>query len=189
MLPDLGQIIFWLGAYKYFILFPLLILEGPIITVIIGFLSSLGELNFFVAYVFAVLANLISDSILYLLGRWGGKLKRFSRPTPGQTSVFEEHFKNHKIKTLFASKMALGIGNLGLIAAGIARVPYLEYIKINFIIELPKALALLLVGFYFGYAYQAISHYLDYATIFLVIGGGIFIFAYWFFRKWLRSQI
>jgi len=47
MLSTLLQIVNWLLAYKYLLLFPIAVIAGPIITVIGGFLSSLGYFNAF----------------------------------------------------------------------------------------------------------------------------------------------
>jgi membrane protein DedA with SNARE-associated domain len=65
MIFTLSQIINWLEVYKYFVLFPVTIFEGPIITVIAGYLSSLGFLNFYVAYGVIVLGDTVGD-ILFL---------------------------------------------------------------------------------------------------------------------------
>src|SRR4030043_408463 len=50
MLFELTQIIAWLAKYKYFVLFPFAVLEGPIVTVIAGYLSSMNLLNFWIVY-------------------------------------------------------------------------------------------------------------------------------------------
>ena len=59
---SLDQIIGWLLVYKYFILFPVMVIEGPIITIIAGFLSSLELLNPFLVYVVVVIADLTGSS-------------------------------------------------------------------------------------------------------------------------------
>jgi hypothetical protein len=40
----------WIFSYKYLVLFPVMVVEGPIITVIAGFLVSLWRLNGLAAY-------------------------------------------------------------------------------------------------------------------------------------------
>ena len=40
-----ATVISWLLAYRYAILFPLVIIEGPIVTILAGFLASLGQFN------------------------------------------------------------------------------------------------------------------------------------------------
>ena len=60
------QSILWLVHYKYLALFPLTRVEGPIITVIMGFFSSLGYINFFFAYAIIVVGDLVGDAFHYL---------------------------------------------------------------------------------------------------------------------------
>jgi len=54
------------------------------------------------------------------------------------------------------------------VAAGLARVPYGQFLAINFGATLPKTLLLLLIGFYFGRNYTKIANYLDYTAMITV---------------------
>jgi len=177
--------------YRYFVIFPFAVIEGPIVTIIGGFFASLGEFDVFAIYFLVVFANLVSDSILYCVGyfsrgtfldRWG----KYIGVTAEKLVHVENHFKNHPIKTLIAGKVSLGIGNVALIAAGVARLKFGKYIGLNFIIELPKALIFLLVGFYFGQAYARIAKYLDYTAIGFIVLAGFFIFIYFLARIFAR---
>ena len=67
------HILLLLTQYKYLLLFPIVVIEGPFITMISGFLMSTGVFNFFIAYPLIVLADLTGDAIFYCLGRWSGK--------------------------------------------------------------------------------------------------------------------
>ena len=71
MFFDLTQILDWLINYKYLILFPVTIFEGPIITVIAGFLSSLNTLDLLIAFGVVVLGDLTGDTLYYCIGYWG----------------------------------------------------------------------------------------------------------------------
>lgn len=57
----LQQIILLLTAHKYLFLFPAAVVEGPIVTVIAGFLSSLGIFNIFIAYAVVVVSDIVGD--------------------------------------------------------------------------------------------------------------------------------
>lgn len=184
----LAQIIQWVLIYKYYILFPVMVVEGPTITIIAGFLVSLGQLNFFLVLLAAVVANLVSDTILYAIGRWGRKWWKYFGLKPEKIQQVESHFERHKIKTLIFGKIALGIGNVALVAAGMGKMAYGKYIWINFLIEVPKSLIFLLVGFYFGRAYNIIDQYLQYATIFAVAGAIIIFAVYEFVRWWVAKH-
>lgn len=177
-----SQIIGWLIHFKYFILFPITIIEGPIITVIGGFLSSLGYLNVFIVYGVVIVGDLIGDSLYYAIGRWGrgGFIKRWGKYiglNEKRTEHLEKHFENHSGKTLIIGKLTHAVGVVALFAAGVAKMPFWEFIWYNFIASIPKSLIFIIIGFYFGKAYSRISQYLNYVAIatitivvFLVVG-------------------
>src|ERR1700681_1928234 len=67
----MDHIVYLLTEYKYLILFPLAIVEGPIIAVIAGFLCTAGFLNPLLVFPIIVLGDITGDSICYSIGRWG----------------------------------------------------------------------------------------------------------------------
>jgi membrane protein DedA with SNARE-associated domain len=184
----LQQIILLLTTYKYLFLFPVAVVEGPIITVIAGFLSSLGILNIFIAYALVVICDLIGDIMHYAFGYYGGQrfVKRWGRflgITLERVEQLEKHFEKHTGKTLIIGKLAQVLGAVVLVAAGIARVPFRKFIWYNFIATLPKSLVLLLIGYYSGESYVKISSYLDYTAIGTVVAAVIFIVIYFMMRR------
>jgi membrane-associated protein len=182
------QIILLLTAHKYLFLFPVVVVEGPIITVIAGFLSSLGLLNIFIAYAVVVGGDIVGDIIYYALGYYGGQrfVKRWGRflgITLERVERLEKHFEKHSGKTLIIGKLSHGIGGVVLVAAGIARMPLRKLVLYDFIPTLPKSLILLLIGYYSGESYVKISSYLDYTAIGTVVAAVIFIVIYFMMRK------
>jgi membrane-associated protein len=169
-LQQVAQLIF---SYKYLVLFPVMVVEGPIITVIAGFLVSLGHLNGLATYVVLVAGDVTGDSIYYVIGRWSkgpflGRWGRFLGITERRLRQLEKYFYRHKTKTLLIGKWSHAIGAPVLAAAGLARVPYEQFLAINFLATLPKTLLLLLIGFYFGRSYKRIAAYLDYTAIVMI---------------------
>jgi membrane protein DedA with SNARE-associated domain len=161
-------VISWLLAYRYAILFPLVVVEGPIVTILAGFLASLGQFNLFICYPLIVVADVLGDLFMYAQGRWGGKpaVERWGRHVgikPEIITRLEEHFKKHPGKTLIFGKISHFFGGPVLIAAGMARMSLSEFLWFNFLATLPKSLFLLLVGFYFGEAYMKFDKFLTFA--------------------------
>jgi len=155
----LTTVISWLLAYRYVILFPLVVIEGPIVTILAGFLASLGQFNLIICYPLIVVADVLGDLFMYAQGRWGGKpaVERWGHHfgiKPEIIGRLEEHFKKHPGKTLVIGKISHFFGGPVLIAAGMARMPLCEFLWFNFLGTLPKSLVLLLLGFYFGEAYM-----------------------------------
>jgi len=170
MLPllslPLPRVLPWLIQYKYLLLFPVLVVEGPIITVIAGFLVSLGDLDFLRTYVLAVTADLLGDTLYYTAGRFGahrfvGRWGKYLGVTWCQIERFKRHFERRVGTSLLLGKLTHGVGGLILLAAGVAEVPYGDFLWFNLLGTLPKSLLFLLVGFYFGHGYQRINTYLN----------------------------
>lgn len=188
---SLTTMVGWLISYKYVILFPLVALEGPIVTIICGFLASLGYFSLPLALTVIVLGDLAGDCLHYAVGRWGrnkflGSWGKYTGAAPEKIARLESHFKRHKIKTLVAGKISHGIGGIPLVAAGAAKMPFGEFIVINFLLTLPKSLALLLVGFYFGQAYVRINTFFELATV-LFVGAAFLVGALYFFH-WPKKE-
>ena len=187
------QLVLLLTKYGYFILFPLAVVEGPIVTVIGAFLASLGYLNIFIVYGVVIIGDLVGDVIFYAVGRWGGrkfleKWGRYFGVSPDHILNLEKHFEKYSGKTILFGKWTQSVGFAILIVAGMAKMPFKKFMQFNFVGSLPKSLVLLLIGYYFGQAYQQIDKYFGYATLsmFFVI---ILVVAIYFFVKKFKSNI
>ena len=55
-------------TYRYVILVPLAIIEGPIVTIICGFLVTLKVFNPLLVYVVMVLGDIVGDGWPYYMG-------------------------------------------------------------------------------------------------------------------------
>ena len=69
---SLNTLFGWMLAYRYVILLPIAIIEGPIISVIAGFLVSIHAMEFWIVFGILVLGDVIGDMLLYGVCRWGG---------------------------------------------------------------------------------------------------------------------
>jgi membrane protein DedA with SNARE-associated domain len=174
--PHTTQYIEWVLEFKYPLLFPIAVFEGPIITIVAGFLVSLSKMNFLAAYVVIIIADLTGDVLYYVFGRSGGRRLvekwgiRFGI-TPEHLERIENHFKHHPGKTLLMGKVAHGLGGFFLTAAGLAKMPFGRFLFYNFVPTVFKTLLLLSIGYYFGNAYVQINKYLNTtATVFLLLG-------------------
>jgi len=170
----MATILLLLIKYKYLILFPIVVVEGPFATMISGFLISTHVFNVFIAYPVVVFADLAGDTIFYLIGRWSGVslLKHTARfgVTEEKLETAKKYFANHHHKALMASKLIHGVGVSGLIAAGVLKISFYKYLRTCFFIALCQSAFLLLLGFIFGHAYLQIGQYLNiYAKIISII--------------------
>ena len=168
-------------VYKYAILIPIAILEGPIAAVIAGFLSSSGVLNAFLVFVILVMGDVIGDGFAYVLGRWcSGFVRRHGHRiglTKAKLDAAQTYFHANGKKALFLSKVIHGVGFAGLIVAGNLKISYRRFFLTCVSVSIVQSSILLTVGFLFGHAYTLIGTYLDYyaaAGVVLVVCAIIF---------------
>ena len=161
----MDQTILLLEHYKYLLLFPLAIIEGPMIMVIAGFLVTLGFLDAFIVYIIIVLGDIIGDSLAYLLGRFGDRIIHTYGPligiTPNRVEQAKKYYLSRQTKAVVLSKLIHGIGIAGLVTAGTLKIPYLRYIRSCILVSLPQAFVLLIIGLFFGNAYVQIERYFN----------------------------
>lgn len=170
----MDNLIVLLETYKYLMLIPLAIIEGPIISVIAGFLVTMNIFNPWIVYLIIIMGDLVGDTMYYSIGRFGQKmlLKRFEKffgITEKKYNEAKEFFNIHRIKTVVLSKIIHGVGFTGLIVAGSMKVSYVKYILLCLITTLFQAALFLIIGILFGHAYVQIGKYLDYFAASTVI--------------------
>lgn len=187
MISSLAHIINWLVLYKYAVLFPVSVIEGPIIGVISGFLVSKGVLSLPIVFVVLMLGDWVGDTLYYSIGRFGGRpfirhFGKYFRMDEKKLLAGEEYFKRHGGKTLLIGKTQ-AMGGIILAAAGAMKMPYVRFMLYNIIGSLPKCVIFIIIGYYFGAAYDLINQYLGFAAAVSIIPLAAFILIYLFFRK------
>ncbi|NTW22428.1 DedA family protein [Candidatus Falkowbacteria bacterium] len=166
MITPLAKLITLPATTLYALLFPIAVIEGPIITVISGFFGANQIINIYIAYFIMVAGDITGDCLYYALGRFGGR-RFFDRwghllgISASKVSSMESHYRKHSGKTILISKITHGIGPVFLVAAGASRVPFKRFIAYSSLGSFPITLILLLIGYFFGQAYMSISLYLD----------------------------
>jgi membrane-associated protein len=170
----MDQIIHLLIQYKYFVLLPLAIIEGPILAIIVGFLCTNGFLNPLIALPVIVLGDIIGDSICYSFGRWG--VPPFIRVfaswigmEKSQITGVRSIYDTYPERVILLSKMTLGVGVAGIYLAGLYKVPYKIFIRICLFTSFCQYIMYLGIGWLFGHAYQQINHYINDIAAFLII--------------------
>jgi len=160
-----------LEAHPYLLLFPLVMLEGPLATVCAGFLVAAGFANLYLVYAIAVGADLAADTIYYLLGRSARYppprriVRRFGL-TEGRLARLEEVVRTNAPKALIGAKIVDAAAIPVLVATGLAKMDYGRFLILNVAATLPKAAVLMAVGFLVGE--QAIQ-YLDRGSAFVAL--------------------
>jgi membrane protein DedA with SNARE-associated domain len=122
-----GQQVFqFLSHYGYWIMLPLMIIEGPVATLIAATLAALGAFNVFIVLIFSIAGDMIGDIILYGSGyRWGMVFVRnfgkYIWITEKLVLKMEKYFERHGEKIIFAVKSTTGLCWATFTAAGIVK--------------------------------------------------------------------
>ncbi len=187
-----ADLVTMIQSHGLLLLFPLAVIEGPIVTIIAGWLSHLGYLPLARVACLLVLADLVGDGLLYCLGRSG--LRLFSDRwrarlglSPDRLEGLIAHFRDKGGRTLLLAKLTHSLGFAALVAAGAARMPVLPFIGFNLLGTLPKTALLLLVGVLFGAANGAIGIWIGRGTIVMGIVGAALVVAWLTRNRWRRS--
>ena len=186
-------IVSWLLTFRYPIVFPLAIVEGPLVMLISGFLIRIGFFDFWPIYLILMAGDLAGDIFWYFVGRNGGrplieKYGHYVNLTEENVERAEGFFQDHQTKILFISKITMGFGFAlaTLVAAGMAKVSFKKYFTINFVGQFIWTGILIGAGYFLGNFYTWVDKSLRWAFVAsLIVIAALTIFG---FGKFMRRQ-
>ena len=168
ILVDMEATLGYILAYRYVALFPLALVEGPLVAFAAGILAALGYLSPLPAFIILILGDVIPDMAYYLFGLYGtdskfmrGYLER-NRSAAGHVSGYEKLWRNAPGKMMFMSKLAYGLSTLLLVSAGMVKVPIGKFFQLALVVTLLQYGVLMFVGYYFGSSLVVADKYLSY---------------------------
>lgn len=183
-MTESGDIVSVIATHGLWVLAPLSVMEGPIVTVIGGWLASLKLMNPVAVFVCVVIGDVVGDSLLYATGR-GVRLDRLPLigrylRIPRATLVpLVRGFRDRGVRLLVLGKLTHAAGFAVLIAAGAARMNFALFALVNVLASIPKSLALMALGYGIGAAHAKVAQWLSWGSalvlILVVIGGAIWL--------------
>ncbi len=191
-MDHLNFLIAFIIEYRYLVILPIAIIEGPIITVIAAFLASQGYFNIFLVYLIVVIGDLVGDFFYYGIGRFGHtiartKLGRKLGIKEHHLDKITHHYNIHSGKTLLAGKWTQTLGVFVLAGAGVAKMPVGRFLLYITMATLPKSLLLVLIGYYVGYAFQKIDSIFQ-KIGFIGIAVVIIAIAVYFIHRYMKKK-
>jgi len=172
--PDVMQ---FLQTYGYFIMVPLMIIEGPIATLAAALLAAAGIFAWPIVLGLSIASDLIADVGFYYLGkRFGMKFIKGPGKYLGMTEKLvksiEKHFDKHGGKTIFVAKSTTGLAQITFTTAGIIGMNFKRFIIYSFLGGILWSGFLVFVGYFYGYLWKEVGVYIK------DIGIVIFILAF-----------
>jgi len=182
------QVLYYIKTFGYPSLFLIMIIEGPIITIIGAFLASLGFFNIWIIFSLSLLGDIVGDAILYALGYFGGSkiLSRAEKLLKINFTTMDKLrrlFTLHGKKTIFYVKSTTGLCWITFILAGTLKMDFKTFLRASFLGGIIWSGFLVVSGFFFGYAFEKINTYLKYAGIIIPILAIVFIFSITLYKK------
>lgn len=184
----------WLVTYRYAIIFPLAILEGPILMFFCGFLLRLGFFDLLPLYPLLVAGDFIADLFWYAIGRYAAqsfvtRFGRFFNISLIDVERLAILFRQRHTAAIPLSKMTMGFGFAlaTLTAAGVARIPIRTYASLILAGGFVWTALLLTFGFIVGGVYMVMPPPLRFIFVSFVIIGALVV-AY-SFNRYMRTHI
>jgi membrane-associated protein len=147
----------FLIAHGSALILPLAVVEGPVVSVVTGFLTAQGFFTWYWALPVLMCGDLIGDVVYYAIGRAGitplGCIGRLVGVRGGLTPAFQRDLAGNATKMLLIGKWTHTIGGLVLVGSGMLRLPLSRFILVNLLATVPKSALL------FGFGYFAGDHY------------------------------
>lgn len=162
-----GQHIFqFLSQYGYFIMLPLMIIEGPVATIIAATMAALGAFNVFIVLILSIAGDMIGDIILYGLGYKFGlgfvrRVGKYVGITENLVNRMEKYFEHHGGKTIFAVKSTTGLCWATFTAAGIVKMDFKKFVKYSFLGGIVWSSFLVAMGYFYGYLWKEIKQAIE----------------------------
>lgn len=181
-----AEIIALIQAHGLWLLAPLAVIEGPIVTIGAGWLSKAGILAVLPVYLVCLAGDLVGDAIWYWVGRLGPKVlpaRWWMRlgMTRARRFALAGHFAEKGGSTLLFGKLTHTTGLPIMLAAGMARMKFGAYMGWSLVGSLPKTAVLVALGWFLGQAMGTVDQWLWRVTVALGVLGGLTL--WWMWRR------
>ena len=144
----------FLAGHGGVLILPLAVIEGPVVSVVTGFLTAQGYFSWYWALPLLIGGDLIGDVIYYWTGRSGrmplagiGRRLGLHRVV---SPALRSDLRTNSAKMLVIGKWTHSIGALVLIGSGMLKVPLPGFVAINLLATIPKSALLFCFGYFAG---------------------------------------
>jgi len=120
-------------TYRYFFVFALAALDGPVASFVVGVFVASGQLDFVATFLSLLLGDIATCVVIFTVGHYFSRQRFVQRVltkagVAGHVDVIRQLWLKHTLKTMFMSKLAWGLSSAFLVAAGIVALPWRRFI-------------------------------------------------------------
>ena len=185
--------------YRYWILIPLSLIEGPLVAFVAGTLAAVGYFNmYFLAGLFFI-RDVGLDGIYYAVGHFGAQTAFVKRMlakigiTPDHLDQVRIIWEKKPFWTMFIGKLSYGIASAFIVVAGTVRMPLGKFFKYGSIVAVLQYGTLLFAGYYLGESVggsavriiENVQYVIAFAAIVIT---GYYILTWYMRRKFLMEE-
>ncbi len=144
-----------MGYWSYVLLAFLVLVEGPIATLLGAVAAASGVMNPYLVFLAASIGNLTADTLWYLLGysgriEWFVEHGRWLGIRRAHIERLQKDMHAHARKILFIAKITASFSIPALITAGLMRVPWRKTFSVVFLGECIWTGGLVLLGYHYS---------------------------------------
>lgn len=195
MSPELDVTTQLILEYRYWILIPLSLIEGPVVAFVAGTLASAGFFNiYFLAALFFV-RDIGLDAGYYAIGHFGGHT-RFAERMLHKIGITDDHLEQVRIlwekrpgMTMLIGKLSYGIASAFIVVAGMVRMPLRVFFTYGALIAVLEYGTLLLAGYFLGATFGGTAAKVISNVQYIIAIATILISAYYIFSWYMRRKL
>jgi len=142
--------------YRYWILIPLSLIEGPVVAFVAGTLAAVGYFNIWFLAVLFFVRDVGLDGCYYAAGHFGGRT-RFAEKMLTKIGITDDHlghvrelWAKRPFMTMLIGKLSYGIASAFIVVAGMVKMPLAPFFGWGSVVAVLQYGALLVAGFFLG---------------------------------------
>ncbi|MEK7114396.1 MAG: hypothetical protein AAB850_02495 [Patescibacteria group bacterium] len=185
--------------YRYWILVPLSLIEGPVVAFVAGTLASVGFFNMYLLAPLFFVRDVGLDLVYYAIGHFGGRTNFAQRMlkkigiTPNHLEQVRALWEKKPFWTMFIGKLSYGIASAFIVVAGMVKMPLGTFFKYGSVVAVLQYGTLLFLGYFLGASLGGsivkIIENAQYVIAFAAIAiSGYYIFTWYMRGKFLKKD-
>lgn len=185
--------------YRYWILIPLSLIEGPVVAFVAGTLAAVGYFNMYFLAVLFFVRDVGLDGAYYATGHFGGRTD-FAKRMLNKIGITTDHLEQVRVLwekkpfwTMFIGKLSYGIASAFIVVAGMVKMPLRTFFKYGSIVAVLQYGTLLFLGYFLGASLGGsiakVIENVQYVIAFAAIAiSGYYIFTWYMRKKFLKKD-
>ena len=181
--------------YRYWILIPLSLIEGPVVAFVAGTLAAVGYFNLYLLAIFFFIRDVGLDGIYYAVGHFGGHTQ-FAKRMLVKLHITDDHLEQVRLLwvrrpfiTMFIGKLSYGIASAFIVVAGTVKMPLGTFFGWGAVVAVLQYGTLLFLGYFLGESLGgSIAHIISNVQ-YVIAFAAIAISGYYLFTWYMRSKL